>query len=254
MIDFKEKYKAYTNLQLLYILNNSDDYQPEAVEAAKEIISGRQLSPDEIAMLKEELETEAEANRAASENSPLNRAINAGRSASQLFVGTPETAANASERRLWIIALLPVSIIFIITFFFDSSLLLFLFSEDSGSWEFYDILFIHWLITYPLTFYLLFKKKNWGWKLAVFLLSGSVSGNIGAIIFSLLHQNDPPSPLDVFLAIPAPETYILPLVFFGFSLAVYAHKKIRAIFAAPLNQFWLIFGISFGLQMLLYLI
>jgi hypothetical protein len=142
MSDFKEKYKAYTNLQLLYILNNSDDYQPEAVEAAKEIISGRQLSPEEIAMLKEDLETEAEANRAASENSPLNRAINAGRSASQLFVSTPETAATASERRLWLIALLPLSIIFIWTFFTEIDMLLYMFSENS-SWHWTDIFFIH---------------------------------------------------------------------------------------------------------------
>jgi hypothetical protein len=254
MSDFKEKYKAYTNLQLLYILNNSDDYQPKAVEAAKEIISGRQLNPEELAQLNNELETEKQAHRAATENSPLNRAINAGRSASQLFIGTPETAATASERRLWIIALLPVSIIFTWQLLSNFDLLLFMFSENSVSWDFFDILFIHWLITYPLTLYLLFKKKNWGWKLAVFLLSGLVSGNIGAMIFSIVRQDDPPSPLDAFFATPSPETYIIPLLFLGVNLTVYAHKKIRAIFKAPLNQFWLIFGISFGLQMLLYLI
>jgi hypothetical protein len=253
MIDFKEKYKAYTNLQLLYILNNSDDYQPEAVEAAKEIISGRQLSPDEIAMLKEELETEAEANRAASENSPLNRAINAGRSASQLFVGTPESAATPSDRKLWLIALLPLSIIFIWTFFTEIDMLLYMFSENS-SWHWTDIFFIHWIITYPLALYLLFKKKNWGWKLAVFLIGGLVAGNIMAIISIIIHQNDTPSQFDFVFETPSPETYIIPLLFSGVNLAVYAHKKIRAIFAATLKQFWQIFGIVLGLEILLYLI
>lgn len=253
MSDFKEKYKAYTNLQLLYILNNSDDYQPEAVEAAKEIISGRQLSPEEIALLKEELETEVKANRAVSENSPLNRAINASRNASHLFVGTSESAANTSAHKLWIIALLPLSIIFIWTFFTQIDLLLFIFSENS-SWHWTNLFFIHWIITYPLALYLLYKKKNWGWKLAVFLIGGLVAGNIMAIISILIHQNDPPSQFDVVLETPSPETYIIPLFFSGVNLAVYAHKKVRAIFAATLKQFWQIFAIVLGLEILLYLI
>jgi hypothetical protein len=52
---FTEYYKTITNLELLEILENPDDYQPSAIEAAKNEISSRQLSDTEISEAKESL-------------------------------------------------------------------------------------------------------------------------------------------------------------------------------------------------------
>jgi hypothetical protein len=52
---FTEYYKTITNLELLEILENLDDYQPSAIEAAKNEISSRQLSDTEISEAKESL-------------------------------------------------------------------------------------------------------------------------------------------------------------------------------------------------------
>jgi hypothetical protein len=44
MTDFTEKFTAYSNTDLLKIIDSPDDFQPLAVETAKSIFASRQLS------------------------------------------------------------------------------------------------------------------------------------------------------------------------------------------------------------------
>ena len=53
-MDFITQFEKYSNHQLLKIINSPNDYKPNAIEAAKTIISNRQLSDEEI----EEFNTE----------------------------------------------------------------------------------------------------------------------------------------------------------------------------------------------------
>ena len=46
-IDFRQQFKDYSNIELLKILQRSDAYQPEAVEAAGKILGERKVSPEE---------------------------------------------------------------------------------------------------------------------------------------------------------------------------------------------------------------
>ena len=57
MTDFTEKFKTYSNTELLKIIDNPDLYQPLAVETANSIIASRQLTDQEFANAKAELET-----------------------------------------------------------------------------------------------------------------------------------------------------------------------------------------------------
>lgn len=58
MNDFTEKFKTYSNTDLLKIIQNPDDYQPLAVETAKTIFTSRQLSEEDIENAKAELESQ----------------------------------------------------------------------------------------------------------------------------------------------------------------------------------------------------
>jgi hypothetical protein len=51
-MEFYEKYKTYSNSELLKIIEIPNDYQSQAVETAKTIFSDRQLSEDEIKVAK----------------------------------------------------------------------------------------------------------------------------------------------------------------------------------------------------------
>jgi hypothetical protein len=57
-MEFNEKFKTYSNTDLLRVIENPDDYQYQAVETAKIIFSERQLSEKEIKIAKDELEIE----------------------------------------------------------------------------------------------------------------------------------------------------------------------------------------------------
>ena len=57
-MEFSEKYKTYSNADLLRVIENHDDYQSQAVETAKNTLTDRQLSEMEIKIAKDELEIE----------------------------------------------------------------------------------------------------------------------------------------------------------------------------------------------------
>ncbi len=46
--NFSDRYKTYSNIELISILDNQEDYQPLAIEAAKDELNKRQLSETEI--------------------------------------------------------------------------------------------------------------------------------------------------------------------------------------------------------------
>jgi hypothetical protein len=54
--DFSEYYKTLSTLELLIILENPGDYQLPALEAAKREMQNRELSPNEINAVKEQME------------------------------------------------------------------------------------------------------------------------------------------------------------------------------------------------------
>jgi len=57
-MEFSEKFKTFSNTDLLRVIENPNDYQCQAVETAKIIFSERQLSKMEIKITKDELEIE----------------------------------------------------------------------------------------------------------------------------------------------------------------------------------------------------
>ena len=57
-MNLEEKYKEYTNKQLIEVIIKADDYQPQAVEVAKKILYDRDISNKEKDELFQTVETE----------------------------------------------------------------------------------------------------------------------------------------------------------------------------------------------------
>ena len=55
MNDFNEKYNSYNNSELLKIIDCPNDYQPLAVQTAKDILESRHLTDQEIEIAKKEI-------------------------------------------------------------------------------------------------------------------------------------------------------------------------------------------------------
>lgn len=62
-MEFNERFKRYSNTELLRVIDNPDSYQPKAIKVAKELLSDRQLTEEEIKSAKEELEIERQKNQ-----------------------------------------------------------------------------------------------------------------------------------------------------------------------------------------------
>lgn len=61
-MEFKDRFKTYSNTALLRIIDNPEEYQPKAVETAKSILADRQLTQEEVKIAKDELEVERQEN------------------------------------------------------------------------------------------------------------------------------------------------------------------------------------------------
>ena len=57
-MNLEEKYKEYTNKQLIEVIIKADDYQPQAVEVAKKILYQRDISNQEKDELIQTIESE----------------------------------------------------------------------------------------------------------------------------------------------------------------------------------------------------
>ncbi len=55
MPDFTERFRQYSNSDLLKIIDSPDDYEPSAVETAKTLLASHQLSDHAMAIAKAEL-------------------------------------------------------------------------------------------------------------------------------------------------------------------------------------------------------
>mgnify|MGYP000580745891 CR=1 FL=1 len=58
MSDFEERFKNHSNSHLFKIIESKGQYQPEAIDAAKNILTSRQLTEEEIEKAKAEIATE----------------------------------------------------------------------------------------------------------------------------------------------------------------------------------------------------
>jgi hypothetical protein len=179
--DFHDKYKDFSNIELLKIIRRPNEYQVSAVEAATQILSSRQISATDIEQVENYFnKIDAETKRKTDKES----------SYKQNTVDFFEPILNPtvqvkSEKWLNILLLviglqylwtLYLSIIDLIRFIkfvidckaygFDSN------AETISYWTCFSSRFdplvflqIFSLIYVPIVFYLLFKRRRWGWIL-----------------------------------------------------------------------------------------
>lgn len=179
--DFRDKYKDYSNIDLLKIVRRPTEYQVAAVDAATQILSARDVTQSEIEQVENhfnELNTEA-IRKVAKINSYkektadfLEPVINP---TSEV---KPEKWLNIlllviGLQYLWILCINIIGLVKFIKYVIECKSYGFdrstetvsywiCFSSRVDPFIFFQILT---LIYVPIIFYLLFKRKRWGWIL-----------------------------------------------------------------------------------------
>jgi len=166
---FSEHYKTISDLELLWILENTEDYQAAAVEAARQELQRRKLSIADLENVKAQLAEKKEALEIAKKkNENVRQAIKT-RSLSIVESLNPihaELPAAEKTLRYIIIIWTIFTIISVIT---DYSIVLFSLKEFPFH-PFVNSVVLFPYVILPISLYFLLKREPLGWTLFVIFL------------------------------------------------------------------------------------
>ena len=186
-------YSGLSTVELLKIVEEKEKYQPDAIEAAKKILSERNYSIDELNAAQAEINSLV--NKKIERQEKVNKKINSINAFIDEHFGLSE---RSPEKLLNLFcAGLFLYIFFTGIFNFRHIADLFYYKSFKG----YIVAILMYAIQF-LFIYLLYKRSNWGWALIVGLHTLLVILNIDSFIYLLRYREGslffkPPSPYPV---------------------------------------------------------
>ena len=230
MNQFAERYRSTSNLDLLRIIENSDNYQPEAVEAAKNEINQRQLTDQELTEAQQELETERQEKiRQGEKRTEVeNRVKKLGTSIFDT-INPIQQSAPTPERLIRLITIV-FGLISIYQLYEQLSMLQFIFNDSGGEWDLSMVLFFVPLLLLPVATILFWFRKKVGWIFLGAFLTYSAINVIGLLIMTWNMEPLGVPAIDSLFPQTSTATYILTFLFFGGTLWVLSKENIREQF------------------------
>lgn len=241
--DFTEKFKTYSNTELLKIIGNPDSYQPLAVETANSILLSRQLTDQEFAKAKAELETQIQEKEAQDKKKKDfgNKVKNIG--ASVLSTINPIQAETPNTDKIIKIVSIVFGGLFLFQLYKEFGMISFMFTDNSAKWDFSMVLYFLPLIVVPTATVLFFKLKKLGWTLLVIFLTYSAVNSVELFMLTLNMKPSGIPALDNIFPHTSPGTYLLTLVFFVGTLWTICKEEIRAVYAIDKKYMFMTIGI-----------
>jgi len=170
-MNFTERFKTYTNTELLRVIDNPHDYQPDAVKTAREVFAKRLLSDEEIEIARKELQTEKQ--QESQKKEKMDR-INDRASSVLEEVDPIQRKTPTADKIINIISII-LGILFLYQIYKDAELIVSLF-KDIRDWDLSVLIYFLPLIVLPLAAILFYKRQKLGWiLLAIFLTYSAVS-------------------------------------------------------------------------------
>lgn len=247
---FADRYKTYTEVQLLEILDNKQDYQPLAVDTAQKELDNRQLPEEQLSEARKALEAQQQEKIKLQEkaNAVENKIKSVGRSALD-YINPGTTTEQTHEKFIKILCAL-LTLNFIYALYSQFSLLAYIFNAKDAGWDFTMILYFIPFIFIPTATILFWLKKKWGWILLSIYLTFSAFTVLYSFIIELSTQSSNNTGFaDIFPA-PSIATYIGMLIFFGGALAYICKQSIRNIYMIDKEPMLLSIGVTGGLATL----
>lgn len=179
MSQFTEKFTAYSNTDLLRIIEMPQKYQPEAVETAITILNSRELSPQEYENAKTELASEILTEQSEIEKKQLfdDKVTTVTSSVSGLF-NPLQKSDSFTDKGINLIAGCSV---FLFVYYLYNGFNYFshlLGSGGGGYTVFTSVFYLIDFIYFPIGALLLYKRKKAGWILILYFSISSIIGNI----------------------------------------------------------------------------
>lgn len=213
MSQLSEVYKTYSATALLRIIENPENYRPEAVKTAHEELNARNLTPDDIDKARTELEAERQEAAAKKErHDEIKNTLKEKGSGIMDYINpiqNDEDDARKSPRLINTIAIIFMAIALLqIATQFD--LITGLFQDTK--WNFSVVIFLFPVIITPLAAILFWMKKPAGWILLSIYLSFALMG----LLWMFFIAYDP--------------TFLIGSLFFSGTLWTISQERIRTVF------------------------
>lgn len=243
---FTERYKRLRNFELIEILNNPSQYQPLAIETAKEELVSRNLSDEELKMEQEIVSSrfQREANR---QRQSIDTRVKEKLSTIKLTQKeplTPVQIANATA--------IFISIQFIYTIFRNFTYLEFIVTD-----AFLDAAAFFSLLTYtlmPVAAWFVFRKKPIGWTLAIIHFSVQAISTVVFFIWEIRDSFREPSIFDSVFPRTPPVYHAVILILYTAILWRLCKPDVRDFFKVGKNALITAFGVSLGFIILSHLL
>lgn len=211
-MNIEEKYKNYSNKQLIEIIANAVDYQVEAVNAAKIVLSERNVSKEEKEQVLESIELENK----VKEEKEFEKVDKLRKLTSSIFNKlNPLNQEEFTSSQLVKIVVWIFSIIYLVKMYFDFPLFVSLFTDPPSKFELEVLFFLIGVFYLPLALLYFNKYKVIGWSLMTIYTSFSLIGNVGSILFSWLLGSGSFSVIDFNLSINYLMLIIFTLLYLG---------------------------------------
>lgn len=227
---FTERYKSYSNAELLNIIENSSDYQPEAVKTAQYEIDQRQLTDEDFMTAKSELQTQRiEKDKQTEKRQEFeNKAKEFGQS---IFgsINPIQQSTPSTEKYIRIITIV-FGLISIFTFYNEYGMLEFMFGNRNSEWDLSMILYFFPLLFLPTTTLFFWLRKKIGWILLGVYLIHSAATNLMLLLLNWNNQSYGIQAFDAIFPQPSSLTYFLSFLFFTGTMWVICKEDLRAIY------------------------
>ena len=245
--DFYQLYKDYSNIDLLKIVKRPAEYQPAAVTVATQILSERQVTAEEIHFIDQYFEGIENSAKVKKEK------VAAIKTKADDFFEPVLHPSEKVEPSKWVnILLVVIGIQYAWALFSTAKRLISFLQCDYCN---LDIIFLAEVLTLlyvPLIFFLLFKRRRWGWILLfsdnLFSLISRVTQSYIFFKYQSIHHGDTTSFL---LAIFLKAAFVFFLwresISNYFGVTQGTKKKAAVLTAGGTLLFFLIVSLIFGL-------
>ncbi len=232
--DFTEYYKTISNAEILSIIENPRDYQPIAVEAARNEFSNRKLSNAEVKEARLELIANQLQKQKQREKVKIIEAKIRAKGQTVIDGISPiQIGISSTEKTIRIIVIVFTSLFLYQSIEFFKIHLIYI--KDIPQSPFDGILYFLPQILLPIAIFLFWKKKTVGWILLTIYLTFSIVGAAGSLTQSFLWRTSDSPIFDNIFPRPSSTPYILQLIFLIGAMYALCKKNIREAFTVD-NQ------------------
>lgn len=228
--DFTEYYKTISDSELLAILENRQDYQPAAIEAAQKEFLNRQLPEEAINNAKAELaEKKIKTDQQKEKIKTIERALKSKGNTLLETLNPIQTGIPTTEKIIRFVAVV-LSFIFLYTIVSHYGMIK-AYISDIPRFPYQSFLFLFPLAVQLVAIITFWKKHRAGWILLTIYLTFSIVTTLWLLYFIITWEPSGFAVVDnIFLKPPLTET-IIRLLFLVGTLVVICRLKLREVFS-----------------------